>query len=139
MDRGQRIPSPEDRRCTRNCRLRLQRRRGAFWQVGRGGGHVTADGYKIGVRGCQHLGYAARNMRLDRTTGWNQRVVDGHIAHGLIMHDMINAGVDGIVDGGDLSHWNKPVPRDIAIANRVDDLRVSAGTWAIATPSYHRP
>jgi hypothetical protein len=38
---------------------------------------VTADGYKIGVRGCQHLGYAARNMRLDRTTGWNQRVVDG--------------------------------------------------------------
>ena len=98
---------------------------------------MTADGYKIGVRGCQHLGYAARNMRLDRTTGWNQRVVDGHIAHGLIMQDMINAGVDGIVDGGDLSHWNKPIPRDIAIANRVDDLRVSAGTWAIANSGNH--
>jgi hypothetical protein len=95
------------------------------------------DGYKIGVRGCQHLGYAARNMRLNRTTGWNQRVVDGHIAHGLIMQDMINAAVDGIVDGGDLNHWNKPVPRDIEVANRVDDLRVSAGIWAVANSGNH--
>jgi DNA repair exonuclease SbcCD nuclease subunit len=83
------------------------------------------------------LGYAARNMRLDRTTGWNQRVVDGHIAHGLIMQDMINVGVDGIVDGGDLSHWNKPIPRDIEVANRVDDLRVSAGIWAVANSGNH--
>ncbi|HLH84049.1 MAG TPA: hypothetical protein VKV38_12360 [Trebonia sp.] len=96
-----------------------------------------AGGYRIGVRGCQHLGYAARAMRLNRATGWNQRVVDGHIAHGLIMRDMVNAAVDGIVDGGDLSHWNKPVPRDIEIANRVDDLRVSAGIWAVANSGNH--
>jgi hypothetical protein len=95
------------------------------------------NGYRIGVRGCQHLGYAARNMRLDRTTGWNQRVVDGHVAHALIMQDMIDAGVDGIVDGGDLSHWNKPVPRDIEVANRVDDLRVAAGIWAVANSGNH--
>jgi DNA repair exonuclease SbcCD nuclease subunit len=95
------------------------------------------NGYRIGVRGCQHLGYAARNMRLDRTTGWNQRVVDGHIAHALIMQDMIDAGVDGIVDGGDLSHWNKPVPRDIEVANRVDDFRVAAGIWAVANSGNH--
>jgi hypothetical protein len=95
------------------------------------------NGYRIGVRGCQHLGYATRNMRLDRTTGWNQRVVDGHIAHTLIMQDMIHAGVDGIVDGGDLSHWNKPIPRDIEVANRVDDLRVAAGIWAIANSGNH--
>jgi DNA repair exonuclease SbcCD nuclease subunit len=95
------------------------------------------NGYRIGVRGCQHLGYAARNMRLDRTTGWNQRVVDGHIAHTLIMQDMIAAGVDGIVDGGDLSHWNKPIPRDIEVANRVDDLRVAAGIWAVANSGNH--
>jgi hypothetical protein len=100
-------------------------------------GDVMAGGYKIGVRGCQHLGYAARNMRLDRTTGWNQRVVDGHLAHGLIMQDMIAEAVDGIVDGGDLSHWNKPVPRDIEVANRVDDLRVSAGIWAVANSGNH--
>jgi DNA repair exonuclease SbcCD nuclease subunit len=95
------------------------------------------NSYKIGVRGCQHLGYAARNMRLDRTTGWNQRVVDGHIAHGLIMQDMIDVAVDGIVDGGDLSHWNKPIPRDIEVANRIDDLRVSAGIWAVANSGNH--
>lgn len=98
---------------------------------------MTGNSYKIGVRGCQHLGYAARNMRLDRITGWNQRVVDGHIAHSLIMQDMIDAGVDGIVDGGDLSHWNKPVPRDIEVAHRVDDLRVAAGIWAVANSGNH--
>jgi DNA repair exonuclease SbcCD nuclease subunit len=98
---------------------------------------MMGNGYKIGVRGCQHLGYAARNMRLDRTTGWNQRIVDGHVAHGLIMRDMIHAEVDGIVDGGDLTHWNKPVPRDIEVANRVDDLRVAAGLWAVANSGNH--
>jgi DNA repair exonuclease SbcCD nuclease subunit len=98
---------------------------------------MMAGGYKIGIRGCQHLGYVARNMRLNRTTGWNQRAVDGHIAHGLIMQDMIDAAVDGIVDGGDLNHWNKPIPRDIEVANRVDDLRVSAGIWAIANSGNH--
>lgn len=98
---------------------------------------MMGNSYKIGVRGCQHLGYAARNMRLDRITGWNQRVVDGHIAHGLIMQDMLHAGVDGIVDGGDLSHWNKPVPRDIEVAHRVDDLRVAAGIWAVANSGNH--
>ncbi|GEL19450.1 hypothetical protein [Pseudonocardia asaccharolytica] len=98
---------------------------------------MTGHGYTIGVRGCQHLGYAARSMRLNPTTTWNQRIVDGHVAHRLIMQDMIDARVDGIVDGGDLTHWNKPVPRDVEVANRTDDLRVSAGIWAVANSGNH--
>lgn len=94
-------------------------------------------GYTIGVRGCQHLGYQSTGMRIDRETGWNQRIVDGHFAHEATMRAMLAAGVDGIVDGGDLTHWNKPVPRDVTVANRVDDLRAAAGVWAVGNSGNH--
>lgn len=93
--------------------------------------------YRIGVRGCQHLGYAAGGMRTNKTTGWNQRVVDGHIAHQLTMESMLAAGVRGIVDGGDIMHFNKPLPRDVAVANRVDDMRAAAGIWGISNTGNH--
>ena len=94
-------------------------------------------GYTIGVRGCQHLGYAATGMRLNTQTRWNQRIVDGNYAHQATMRDMIDAGVDGIVDGGDLSHWARPLPATMETANRVDDLRVEAGIWAVGNSGNH--
>ena len=94
-------------------------------------------GYTIGVRGCQHLGYQPTGMRVHRATGWNQRVVDGHVAHELTMRSMLDAGVNGIVDGGDLTHWNRPLPRDVEVANRVDDLRAAAGVWAVGNSGNH--
>lgn len=94
-------------------------------------------GYTIGVRGCQHLGYAPTGFRMDRDTGWNQRITDGHFAHEATMRAMLAAGVDGIVDGGDLTHWNKPLPRDVEAANRVDDLRAEAGVWAVGNSGNH--
>lgn len=94
-------------------------------------------GYKIGVRGCQHLGYQPQGMRLNKGTRWNQRVIDGHVAHEITMRSMLDAGVDGIVDGGDLCHVSKPLPRDVEAANRVDDLRVQAGVWAVGNSGNH--
>lgn len=94
-------------------------------------------GYVLGVRGCQHLGYKPAGMRLNPDTTWNQRIVDGHIAHELTMKAMLDAGVDGIIDGGDLTHWAHPATVDIEVANRVDDLRVDAGIWAVGNSGNH--
>lgn len=91
----------------------------------------------LGVRGCQHLGYAAAGMRLNKRTRWNQRVVDGHYAHRATMASMIDHEVDGMIDGGDLTHWNKPLPRDIEHANRVDDLRHGANIWGLGNSGNH--
>lgn len=94
-------------------------------------------GYRIGVRGCQHLGYAASGMRAHKRSHWNQRIHDGHYAHEATMRSMIEHGVDGIVDGGDLTHFNKPLPRDVEAANKVDDLRAAAGIWGIGNSGNH--
>ena len=82
--------------------------------------------YSIGYRGCQHLGYAARNMRMHNDTGWNLRVIDGHVAHELTMRDMLAVGVNGVFDGGDIAHWSQPENRDIHHMRLIDDLRVDA-------------
>lgn len=83
--------------------------------------------YTIGVRGCQHLGYTATTMRM-HPSGPNLRAIDGYVAHRLTMQSMLDADVDGIVDGGDLAHWSVPVPRVYQTATEVDDMRVSAPT-----------
>lgn len=93
--------------------------------------------YVIGVRGCQHLGYSNPRMRLNAPTRWNQRVVDGHMAHHLTTQAMIDAGVRGIIDGGDLTHRARPVPRDVEFANRTDDLRAGARIWGIGNSGNH--
>lgn len=93
--------------------------------------------YKIGIRGCQHLGYGASGMRLNKETRWNQRVSDGHVAHQLTMQSMIEHGVAGVVDGGDIFHFNKPLPRDVAVANQVDDLRAEAAIWGLTNSGNH--
>ncbi len=79
---------------------------------------------RLGLRGCQHLGYADKRLLRRHSSGVNQRVVDGHVAHRLTMEAMLDAGVDGIVDGGDLFHVSRPLPRDIEVALRTDDLRM---------------
>lgn len=94
-------------------------------------------GYTIGVRGCQHLGYQPQGMRLNKATSWNQRIVDGQYAHEATMRSMLETGVDGIVDGGDLMHVSTPRPIDVEAANRVDDLRVKAGVWAVGNSGNH--
>lgn len=83
--------------------------------------------YIIGVRGCQHLGYDASGFRRSKATGWGMRVIDGHTAHELTARSMIEHGVQHMVDGGDIAHWSRPMPRDIEVAHRVDDLLHSAG------------
>lgn len=74
---------------------------------------------------------------MHRATGWNLRVVDGHIAHELAMASMLAADVDLIIDAGDLFHWSHPKARDIAVALRVDDMRVDAGIPLLAQSGNH--
>ncbi|MGW7316320.1 metallophosphoesterase family protein [Streptomyces sp. NPDC054865] len=76
-------------------------------------------------------------MGTHHQTRWNQRVVDGHLAHELTMRAMLDAGVDGIIDGGDLTHRSRPLPRDVEHANRVDDLRARAGVWGLGNSGNH--
>ncbi|MFL0579476.1 hypothetical protein [Dietzia sp. 179-F 9C3 NHS] len=97
--------------------------------------------YTIGVLGCQHLGYRMRGMRM-HPSGLNLREVDGYAAHKLVYEDMLGAGVDGIVDGGDLFHVSEPSPESVNVALRVDDLRVDASPddrfiWRIGNGGNH--
>lgn len=96
--------------------------------------------YRIAIRGCQHLGYAVDDLtRRHQGTGWNQRIIDGHVAHRLTMESILETGVNGIVDGGDLFHWSHPRPRDIEHALRVDDLRadVTDRPWLVVNTGNH--
>lgn len=98
---------------------------------------AATEPFTIGACGDQHLGYAPAGMRHNKTTGWNQRIVDGHIAHQLTMQSMIDHGVKLITDGGDLMHYNKPLPRDVEVANRVDDLRAKAAIPGVGNSGNH--
>ncbi len=95
--------------------------------------------YRIGVRGCQHLGYADKRLLRVNASGRNQRAVDGHVAHRLTMEAMLAEGVDGIVDGGDLFHVSRPLPGDVEHAISVDDMRLdaSARPWLVANSGNH--
>lgn len=93
--------------------------------------------YTIGFRGDQHLGYKPTGMRLNPVTALSQRITDGIYAHEATMQSMLDAGVDGIVDGGDQFHWHRPDASVIEVANRVDDMRVAAGVWAIVNSGNH--
>lgn len=97
--------------------------------------------YKIGVLGCQHLGYRMRAMRM-HPSGLNLREVDGYVAHRLTYESMLAAGVNGIVDGGDLFHVAEPSPESVNAALRVDDLRVDASPddrfiWRVGNGGNH--
>lgn len=98
--------------------------------------------YKLAVMGCQHLGYAQKGM--NRTIdGVNMREVDGYIAHNQIIDAALAEGVDGIFDGGDLSHVEHPSNRTINEAIKADNKRVealgSAGepVWRITNGGNH--
>lgn len=82
---------------------------------------------KIGFYGCAHLGYRMGAMNRSHPSGLNLREYDGYYAHQTIVEEMLNSGVDGIVDGGDLFHVEHPPVRATAEALHVDDLRVAAG------------
>lgn len=82
---------------------------------------------KIGFYGCAHLGYRMGGMNRSHPAGLNLREFDGYHAHQTIIEEMLNAGVDGIVDGGDLFHVEHPPVRAAAEALRIDDLRVADG------------
>lgn len=97
--------------------------------------------YSIAVLGCQHLGYRMRGMRM-HPSGLNLREVDGYVGHRLTYESMLTAGVDGIVDGGDLFHVAEPSPESVNAALRVDDLRVEASPddrfiWRIGNGGNH--
>jgi hypothetical protein len=95
--------------------------------------------FVIAVRGCQHLGYDATGFRRNRNTGWGGRVVDGHVAHELGARSMIEHAVNYGVDGGDIFHWSRPMPRDIEVAHRVDDLLHAAVRAATRGARHGRP
>lgn len=97
--------------------------------------------YTIAVLGCQHLGYRMRGMRM-HPSGLNLREVDGYVAHRLTYESILAAGVDGIVDGGDLFHVSEPSPESVNAALRVDDLRVDASPddrfiWRVGNGGNH--
>lgn len=83
--------------------------------------------YSIGFHGCSHLGYRMGSMNRSHSDGINLREHDGYIAHQTIYSEMIDAGVIGIVDGGDLFHVEHPSVRAVAEAISADDMRVAAG------------
>lgn len=84
--------------------------------------------YRIGFHGCAHLGYSAQNIRRDKSTGWDLRAIDGHVALHQTYEQMLTADVRGVFNGGDVFHWSNPVPRDVAIAIALDDLRAATPT-----------
>lgn len=85
--------------------------------------------YRIANIGCTHLGYASRGMRMHRGTGWNLRIVDGHLAYRQAAEQMIGSHCSGLLHGGDVTHWSRPVPRDVEAAQRVDDAIFEARMW----------
>lgn len=99
--------------------------------------------YTLGFFGCTHLGYGMKGMNRRHPSGQNLRVVDGFTAHELIIKDMLAAGVNGLVDGGDLFHVEHPPVRAVNAALRVDDLRVDAAAdtaspiWRITNGGNH--
>lgn len=95
--------------------------------------------YRIGFYGCAHLGYRMRGMSRTSPNGINIKENDGYIAHRLIMRDMLEHGVNGIVDGGDLFHVEHPAVRPVATALAVDDLRVehTPRPWRITNGGNH--
>lgn len=93
--------------------------------------------YAIGFHGCSHLGYRMGSMNRSHTDGINLRENDGYVAHRMIYSEMLDAGVIGIVDGGDLFHVEHPSVRAVAEAISADDMRVAAGKRR-GTPIWRR-
>ncbi|MFD6517036.1 hypothetical protein [Rhodococcus sp. NPDC060176] len=85
--------------------------------------------YRFATLGCTHTGYSARGMRMHRDTRWNLRVVDGQIAYQEAITAIIDAGCRGVWHGGDVTHWSRPLPRDVETVQRLDDLLFDAGLW----------
>ncbi|WP_458683771.1 hypothetical protein [Prescottella equi] len=85
--------------------------------------------YRFATLGCTHAGYSARGMRMHRPTGWNLRVVDGQIAYHQAITQIIGANCRGVWHGGDVTHWSRPLPRDVESVQRLDDLLHDAGLW----------
>lgn len=85
--------------------------------------------YRFATLGCTHTGYATRGMRMHRATGWNLRVVDGHLAYLQAVTQIIESGSSGLWHGGDVTHFSRPLPRDVEAVQRLDDLLFDAGLW----------
>ncbi|MCZ4589616.1 hypothetical protein O4328_39290 [Rhodococcus opacus] len=85
--------------------------------------------YRFASIGCTHAGYSTRGMRMHRDTGWNLRVVDGQLAYGQAVTQIIAAGSRGLWHGGDVTHWSRPLPRDVESVQRLDDMLFDAELW----------
>ena len=92
---------------------------------------------RAGFYGCAHLGYRMSGMARTHHSGLNVREVDGYVTYNLVMQDMVAAGVDFIVDGGDLFHVHSPSTRAIDEALAADDLRVAARIPRITNSGNH--
>ncbi len=85
--------------------------------------------YRFATIGCTHAGYSTRGMRMHRDTGWNLRVLDGQLAYSQAVTQIIDAGCQGLWHGGDVTHWSRPLPRDVESVQRLDDIVFDAGLW----------
>lgn len=90
---------------------------------------------KLGVKGCIHLGYRTASPR--RVNGVPIREIDGHVAHRLIVDQMIAAGVDLAFDGGDLFHHSAPTGRSRRVAAQHDKLLRDAGIETFYNSGNH--
>lgn len=94
--------------------------------------------YSFGTVGCTHIGYPYRRMqRRNHRLGIDQRIADGYLANEMVIDDMINAGCRGVLHGGDVFHWSRPLPRDIESVQRIDDRRFDAGMWSVVNTGNH--
>lgn len=93
--------------------------------------------FSLGFYGCAHLGYRMSGMARQHPSGLNIREVDGYVAYEQVMTQMVEAGVDVIVDGGDTFHTHTPTPRSIDEALRIDDIRVAATIERITNSGNH--
>ncbi|WP_137726334.1 hypothetical protein [Prescottella subtropica] len=92
---------------------------------------------KAGFFGCAHAGYGMRGMARKHPSGLNIREVDGYITYELVQQDMIAAGVDFQVNGGDAFHVHHPPVRAVNAERRTDALRITAGIPAIVNTGNH--
>lgn len=91
--------------------------------------------YTIGFCADTHLGYAARCRT--SSNGLNMRVRDGYLGFRETITQMIDAGVDLVLHGGDLFHRSHPNITDIAFARRQLERLADAGIPVIGVTGNH--
>lgn len=92
-------------------------------------------GYRIAHFADTHLGYSARCRSNSR--GVNERVMDGLRGLDTTVSDILAAGVDLVLHGGDLFHRSAPGVGEIAFARQQLERFAAAGLPVIGATGNH--